>query len=114
MGGNGIIGNIIVLLVDDITIYNNATQMIINGGFETGDLTGWNRTGNCSNNVGEAYYGSSYAHTGNYYYYDPCVGGSDYLTQTISTVPSDTYVITFWLTNYLCCDPTEIANITIF
>ncbi len=100
-------------MLDDVNVYHNSIQLIVNGGFETGDLTAWNYSGSCILHTGQAYAGSSYAKSGNYYYYDPCAGTGDTINQTFSTVANDTYVISFWLTNYGCCYPTEIANITL-
>ncbi|CAF1018286.1 unnamed protein product [Adineta steineri] len=86
---------------------------------DPGSLTGWNHTGNCGNNYGQATSGSSYAKSGSWYYYDPCagyIGGNmtgDTISQTFSTIAGGTYTISFWLTNYDCCNHTEIANITL-
>jgi hypothetical protein len=100
-------------MLDDVTVYQGSTQLIVNGGFETGDLTGWNYSGNCNWYIGEAYYGSGYAKAGNYYYYDRCSFYGDTIRQTFATIINYTYVISFWLTNYGCCSATEIANITL-
>ncbi|CAF1038405.1 unnamed protein product [Adineta steineri] len=106
-------------MIDDVSVYYGTTQKIINGGFEAGSLTGWNYSGHCGNNVGQAYSGSSYAKSGSWYYYDPCSGYSgsnssgDTISQTFSTIAGGTYTISFWLTNYYCCNQTEIANITL-
>ncbi|CAF1100912.1 unnamed protein product [Adineta steineri] len=104
-------------MIDDVSVYYGVTQKIINGGFETGNLTGWNYTGNCDFNVnrGLAYPGSSYAKSGSWYYYDRCAGNmmGDTISQTFSTIAGGTYTISFWLTNYDCCNATEIANITL-
>lgn len=102
-------------MLDDVSVRHGSTQLISNGGFETGNLTGWNRTGACNLNVGQAYSGSSYAKSGDWYYYDLCAGAGngDTLSQTFTTVPGDTYALDFWLTNYLCCGPTEIATVTL-
>ena len=103
-------------MLDDVTVYRNSTstQLITNGGFESGNLNGWSRSGSCQWNVGTAYGGANYAKSGSYYYYDRCAQGGDTLSQTFSTVANGTYIISFWLTNYRCCAATETANITIF
>ncbi|CAF1454017.1 unnamed protein product [Adineta steineri] len=100
-------------MLDDVNVYHGTTQVIINGGFEAGNLNAWNHFGSCAVNTGMAYSGRSDANTGDYYYYDPCTLYGDTISQTFSTVIGDIYIISFWLTNYWCCSLTEIANVTI-
>lgn len=102
--------------LDDVSVSNGATQLIINGGFESGNLTGWSYSisGSCPGNYGgQTMHDSSIAKSGDFYYFDGCFGNSDKLYQTFPTIAGVTYNISFWLINKDCCDPVEIANITI-
>ena len=100
-------------MLDDVNVYHGLTQLITDGGFESGTLSAWNYSGTCYLFTGQAYSGSSSAHSGSSYYYDRCRSYGDTISQTFATTAGDTYVISFWLTNYSCCGTTEIANITI-
>jgi hypothetical protein len=97
-----------------VSVYQGSTQMISNGGFETGDLTGWNYSGSCGSSPGAVGSGSSFANSGNYFYYDACSNFGDTISQTFTTVIGDTYDISFWLTIDGCCGTTVVANITLF
>ena len=78
--------------------------LVRNGGFETGDFTGWTLAGNTiyRGNVYNAVEGSSsgfaVAHSGKYgaFLGDTAVAG---LSQTLSTVPGQMYLLSFWLDN---------------
>jgi subtilase family serine protease len=95
-----------------------ALQLVQNGGFETGDFTSWTLTGSSSslaNFVGDAtslyvttgygrhqtttYYGSYYIHSGSYAAFLGESGGLAYLSQTLTTVPGQAYLLSFWLVN---------------
>ncbi len=71
-------------------------DLIVNGGFETGDFSGWTLTGN-TGFTGVT--GSPYAHSGNYGAYLGPVGSLGYLSQDIATDPGCDYDLSFWLRN---------------
>ncbi|CAF1252851.1 unnamed protein product [Adineta ricciae] len=100
-------------MLDDVSVSHGSTELINDGGFETGNLNAWNYSGSCWYYTGQAYKDSSYAKSGSYYYYDRCRSHGDTISQTFYTVIGETYIISFWLTNYYCCGNTEIAYVTI-
>jgi hypothetical protein len=77
-----------------------ADTIVMNGGFETADLSGWTVSGAHSSPGDEGiYYGVDAvdAHTGRYGAYFGPVGGVLNLTQTLNTVPGTFYSLSFWL-----------------
>jgi hypothetical protein len=91
-------------LLDSVSVnHTNAnTNVLINGGFETGDFTGWtqfcNTNSNCNNMFSGVHYGhliTSSCYSGAYCYWDGC-DNYDYLVQSFSTVIGDYYLISFY------------------
>lgn len=72
-----------------------AQSLIVNGGFETGNFTGWTTNGN----VGFTSVSVNYAQTGNYGAQFGPIGSQGFLSQTLATTPGATYQVDFWLRN---------------
>ena len=72
-------------------------NLIVNGGFETGDFTGWTVAGPDS---GETIYCNTalIPHSGNCFAAIADVGDS--ISQTVATTPGVTYALDFWLIDY--------------
>lgn len=79
----------------------SAGNLVVNGGFETGDFSGWTVVANGAAEVepdGYVYNGMTYySHSGNYF----AALGSDILSgsvsQTLSTIAGQSYTLSFWL-----------------
>ena len=75
-------------------------SFIPNGGFETGDFTGWtlSGTGGTANFVaGSSSISGLWPHAGNYFEALHQAGSLAYLSQTLPTVPGLQYLISLWL-----------------
>ncbi|HEV2695776.1 MAG TPA: protease pro-enzyme activation domain-containing protein [Verrucomicrobiae bacterium] len=91
--------------------------IVLNGGFETGDFTGWTLVGdtvidgflyNAVTTDSQAFYGGI-AHSGNY---GALLGESGFLatwTQTLPTAPGQLYQLSFWLDNLVAADGQEFV-----
>jgi hypothetical protein len=74
-----------------------AANLLVNGSFETGDLTGWSFTGNTGFTTVEKtpfVYG---AEDGNFYVYEGPIGPDGILSQTFVDTPGQTLLISGWL-----------------
>jgi hypothetical protein len=73
-----------------------ATNLVENPGFETGDFTGWTVGGETAYTHVVSY--APYVNTGDYGAQFSGVSGDDgLLSQTLTTVPGQEYIIDFWL-----------------
>jgi hypothetical protein len=89
--------------LDDVTVTplpgntGVVTGVPKNGSFEAGNFSAWTQSGN----LGFTSVGSyiPQVHSGTYAAYFGPVASLGYLTQTIPTVPGQTYLLSFWLKN---------------
>ena len=85
-------------------------QVIQNGGFETGDLTGWTSTGNTTyNDVLDLINYPSYVHSGSYGMALGAIGSLGYVSQLLNTISNRPYLISFWLANPTVGTPNEFV-----
>jgi hypothetical protein len=71
-----------------------AADLVTNGGFETGNFTGWTQGGNTGYT---SVSGGIYAHSGNYGAELGPMGSLGYLSQTLNTIPGLAYKISYWM-----------------
>jgi len=74
-----------------------AASIVQNGGFETGDFTGWTQSGDASET--QITTDSSYVHSGNYSAILGPPSTPGYLSQNLATYPGQTFLLSFWLSN---------------
>ena len=84
--------------LDDVSVYNGATQLLSNGGFETGSLSPWVVTkpnGNCG--AFGARTDTSSPRSGSRNIKDGSNGCADQVSQQFSATAGQIYVVSFWL-----------------
>lgn len=86
--------------LDDVSIYNGGTQMLINGNFESGNISPWVVTspyGPCQHGGSLGQVCTLFPHAGSYDCCDGCNTVPDQVTQSLTVTAGQTYVISFWL-----------------
>ena len=76
-------------------------NIVTNGGFETGNFTGWTQSGN----LGSTGVNSTAANSGSYGAYFHPVGSLGFISQNLVTEPGATYTLSFFLTDTLAVAP---------
>jgi hypothetical protein len=88
------------LALDDVSVFQGPPpNQVQNGGFETGDFSGWTGSSNANIGIGgptAGGFGGYIPHSGNYYAALGASGSLGSLFQTIPTVAGAQYSLTFW------------------
>ena len=83
----------ILLLLAFLTVGGlpaRAQNLLVNPGFETGDLTGW------ASNGAPVTLDAAWAHSGNYGAFSSSASDAGVLSQTVTTIVGQTYDYSFW------------------
>jgi hypothetical protein len=92
-----------------MTVSASITQAaVVNGGFETGDFTGWDRSGNTGDTGVSSF--SPLANSGNFFAYLGPIGSSGFLSQSISTTVGQTYQLSYFLRSYFGDIPNQFQT----
>jgi hypothetical protein len=72
-------------------------NLVVNGGFETGDFTGWTQGGNLGFTGVSGTFGGQAPHGGNFQAFLGPIGSDGTLTQNLATTGGGFYTLDYWL-----------------
>lgn len=89
---------IVVFILSLINVNISEATLVNNGGFETGDFTGWEKTPAVSGSLFDV--DDTSPNSGNYgAYFGAIYNLNDSISQVIATTPGTSYLFEFWLDN---------------
>jgi hypothetical protein len=88
---------ILALLASLLFTQTAAANLVTNGGFDTGDFTGWDRSGNLGNTGVYPDFGNDFGNLPNYGAYFGPEGSLGFISQSLTTTPGASYNLRFWL-----------------
>jgi hypothetical protein len=88
------------------TLQASPSQLVQNGGFETGDFTGWIQSGNIDG-YETIVNDSAFVHSGSCGAKIGPGGSLYYLSRDLPTAPGQLYLVSFWMVNYNGDGPNE-------
>jgi hypothetical protein len=91
-----LLANVLVILIQPgIGAAATITNLVTNGGFETGDFSGWTLSGNTS----DTFVDTDFPHTGKYAADLGAITTAGFLSQTLATTTGQVYLLSYWLQN---------------
>lgn len=87
----------VAVLALAVTAHRAQGQLVTNGGFESGDLSGWTLTGSVCTTAATS--NPARAHSGSYGLQSGPVFGNCTLSQSIATTAGGQYTFSFWVAN---------------
>ncbi|MEW5743917.1 MAG: PEP-CTERM sorting domain-containing protein [Nitrospirota bacterium] len=81
----------------------HALELMTNGGFETGDVSGWSHYGDMSYSGVDSFM----PHTGSYGFYAGPTSDATYIKQSLPTVAGQQYTLSFWMSRDTQGNPFE-------
>jgi hypothetical protein len=87
---------LVTLAIVFVTSSMVGANLVTNGGFETGDLSGWTEVGTTGSSL---YVANFNPHSGTYHATTGYSADWQYISQDITTTPGQSYTVDFWLSN---------------